>query len=221
MKPYIEFISTIRKADTVKKVQEVTPDMQRKWKEVLSAIPHIRQRFELYEEDKDFFGEFPGFEEAGIKSQELFYQNKLGYHIEGIPSKVVYILQKAVKEIGTDAPNTALYSVYGILFPFAYNKYEHKGEELNLLDIVFAIFKHKFEPLTNRRKSYNEEFYIYGENLIAILPKNIQEEVRGKDIKFDKKIGLYIEENGERQLLRLMNGRIGVTRNDLDLRECI
>lgn len=221
MKSYIEFISVIRKAETVKKVPEVTDEMRQTWKEVLSAIPHIKQRFELYDEDKDFFGEFPDFEKSGIKSQELFYQNKLGYYIEGIPSKVVYILQKAMKEVGTDNPNTALYSVYGILFPFAYNKYQHKDEELNLLDVVFATFKHKFEPLTNRRKSSGDEFYLYDENLIAILPKDIQEQVKGKDIKFDKKLGLYIEDGEQKSLLRLMNGRIGVTRSDLDLRESI
>lgn len=221
MKSYIEFISVIRKAETVKKVPEVTDEMRQTWKEVLSAIPHIKQRFELYDEDKDFFGEFPDFEKSGIKSQELFYQNKLGYYIEGIPSKVVYILQKAMKEVGTDNPNTALYSVYGILFPFAYNKYQHKDEELNLLDVVFATFKNKFEPLTNRRKSSGDEFYLYDENLIAILPKDIQEQVKGKDIKFDKKLGLYIEDGEQKSLLRLMNGRIGVTRSDLDLRESI
>ncbi len=221
MKSYIEFINIIRKADTVKKVPEITDEMRFTWKQVLSAIPHIRQRFELYDEDKDFFGEFPDFEKSGIKSQELFYQSKLGYYIEGIPSKVVYILQKAIKELGSDTPNTTLYSVYGILLPFAYNKYQHKDKELNLLDIVFAIFKHKFEPLTSRRKSYGDEFYVYDDNLIAILPEDIQEKVKGKEIKFDKKLGLYIEEGDSKSLLRLMNGRIGVTKNDLDLRESI
>lgn len=221
MKSYIEFISIIRKAETVKKLPEVTDEMQQTWKEVLSAIPHIKQRFELYDEDKDFFGEFPDFENSGIKSQELFYRNKLGYYIDGIPSKVVYILQKAIKELGTENPNTTLYSVYGILLPFAYNKYEHKGEQLDLLDIVYAVFKHKFEPLTNRRKSCNDEFYVYDENLIAILPKDIQEQVKGKDIKFDKKLGLYIEDGESKSLLRLMNGRIGVTMSDFDLRESI
>lgn len=221
MKSYVEFISIIRKADTVKKVQEVTDDMRTTWKEILSAIPHIKQRFELHDDDKDFFGEFPDFEKSGVKSQELFYQNKLGYYIDGVPSKVVYILQKAVKQIGTDNPNTALFSVYGILLPFAYNKYEHKGEELNLLDIVYAVFKHKFDPLTSRKKSSGDEFYVYDENLIAILPKDIQEQVKGKDIKFDKKLGLYIEDGDNKSLLRLMNGRIGVTRSDLDLRESV
>lgn len=221
MKSYIEFISAIKKADEVKQLQQVTDEMRKTWKEVLSAIPHVKQRFELYDEDKDFFGEFPDFQHSGVKSQELFYQNKLGYYIEGVPSKVIYILQKAIKELGSDCPNTTLYSVYGILFPFAYNKYSHKGEDLNLLDIVFAVFKHKFEPLTNRRKSSGDEFYVYDENLIAILPKDIQEQVKGKDIKFDKKLGLYIEDGGNKSLLRLMNGRIGVTRNDLDLRDSI
>lgn len=221
MKSYVEFINIIRKADTVKKIPEVSEEMRKAWKEVLSAIPHVKQRFELYDEDKDFFGEFPDFDKSGIKSQELFYQNKLGYYIDGVPSKVVYILQKAVREVGTDTPNTALYSVYGILLPFAYNKYAHGSDELNLLDITFSIFKHKFEPLTSRRRSYNDEFYVYDDNLIAILPKNIQEQVKGKDIKFDKKLGLYVEEDGNKSLLRLMNGRIGVTRNDLDLRESI
>lgn len=217
MKSYIEFIDIIRKAETVKSVPEITDDMRRTWKEILSAIPNIRQRFELYSEDKDFFNEFPDFENAGVKSQELFYQNKLGYYIAGIPSKIIFILHQAMYTIGTDNPNTALFSVYGILLPFAYNKYEHKGEELDLLDIVYAVFKHKFDPLTNRRKSSGNEFYVYGENLVAILPKDIHEQVKGKDIKFDKKLGLYIEDNGEKTLLRTMNGRIGITRNDLCL----
>lgn len=221
MKSYVEFINIIRKADTVKKVPEVTDEMRQTWREVLSAIPTVRQRFELYDEDKDFFGEFPDFEKSGIKSQELFYQNKLGYFIEGVPSKIVYILQKAIKELGSDEPNTTLYSVYGILLPFAYDKYNHKGTEMNLLDIVYAVFKHKFEPLTNRRKSSGDEYYVYDSNLIAILPKDIQESVKGYEIKFDKKVGLYIEVDGERTLLRTMNKRIGVTRNDLDLRESL
>ena len=221
MKSYIEFINIIRKANKVKAVPVISDEERQEWKEVLSAIPHIRQRFELYDEDKDFFGEFPDFGKAGLKSSELFYQSKLGYYIEGVPSKVVYILHKALKALGTDTPNTTLYSVYGILLPFAYDKYKHKDKELNLLDIVYTVFKHKFEPLTNKRKSYGDEFYLYDDNLIAILPKDIQEQVKGKDIKFDKKLGLYIEDGDSKSLLRLMNGRIGVTRNDLDLRESI
>ena len=155
----------------------------------------------------------------GINNTELFYSFKLGYTTEGIPSELVYILEKAVREYGTANPNSTLWSCYRLIEKYAEYYFKTENGDMILQDVVYAIFKKKFDFITPRRNISGNEVYVHNKDSIALLPDNILSEINGQKVFYDK-TGLYIGEENH-TLLRLMNGRIGVTVDDFDLRECI
>lgn len=218
---YIEFTrEACRKADGKKlyEVKPFTPEQSKAFRDLLSASETFADTFNKTESAKGFFKHFPDFKEMGIANEELFYAFKLGYTAVGIPSELVYILTKSVKTYGVANPNCTLWTCYKLIKSYADYSYKVGEDILNLQDVIYAIFKNKFDFITPRRNISGSEVYVHNKDSIALLPSDIINAIDGQKVYYDKD-GLYVGE--DKKLLRLMCDRIGITTDDFDLRESV
>lgn len=218
---YIEFTrESCRKVEGKKlyKVKSFTEEQLEAFRQMLSGNASIADMFNRCESAKSFFRHYPDFKEMGINNSELFYQFKLGYGIEGVPSELVFILNKAISTYGIANPNSTLWTCYKLISQYAECSFNLGSEEVNLQEVIYAIFQQKFDFITPRRNISGCEVYVHNKDSIALLPENIINEIDGRKVYYDKD-GLYVGE--DRQLLRLMCGRIGATLDDFDLRESV
>lgn len=187
--------------------------------EFINASPIIKRAFESTDNAKSFYNTFTEFNDLKIWKEEGFYQCKLGYRVPGVPSKIPYILNKAIKTYGVTYPNKTLQSVYKLLKPYANSMFMVEGEQVNLEDVINFIFKMDIEYITPRKLRSGLETYIPNIDKVAIIPDDIYKEVSG-EIRYDSKLGLVCGEDNP-IILRELGGRIGLVKDDLNLSEAI
>lgn len=187
-------------------------------KEVIPAIPTIRDTFKDCESAVDFYKAFPSFKFTGNNSEEAFYRLKLGMKVDGVPSRIIYILRKAIKAHGTEFPNLTLQSVYKLLAQYDDFTFENDGNEITLINVVEYAFGKPVKLITARRPRVDNEVYVANANRIAIIPDDILELVKG-EITFEPSRGLLGEVDNQLVELRILSDRLGVTTDDFDLRK--
>lgn len=187
-------------------------------KEILPANQKVKQVFDSCESAADFFKAFPTFKEIKLNSEEAFYRMKLGMKIDGVPSRAVFIIKKAVKVNGTEFPNLTIQSVYKLLEQYDDFYFINNGLEITLIDIIEFILGKSVKLTTARRLRVDNEVYIKDVDRIAIIPDDILDEVEG-EIHYDPKRGLIGNVHGVETELRILSNRIGVTTDDFDLRK--
>lgn len=187
--------------------------------EILSVSPDlVKVAVDNTDDAKEFYKKFPVFEEIGSKDEEAFYEFKLGKKIDGVPSRLVYILQRAIDVYGTEYPNLTLQSVYKSLVMYDDYYFINNGEEILLSDIIYFMFKHKFDLLTARRLRSGVEVYIPNADRVALIPKDILSKVEGT-VQWDTDKGLMGNVDKQFVILRTVGDRLGVTGDDFDLRK--
>lgn len=153
---------------------------------------------------------------------EIFYAAKLGYYLKGVPSRLVYILHKA-KEMGwTPYVNRQLERVLPLIQTYA-EKYFEGTEKYNVQDVINSEWRINANLLTNVnfKIEYEDgwEVWLPKVERVAVLPKDMGEMLSFKDcerIEYDTRNGLTLDGTP----LRVLGARIGVTKDDFDLREC-
>lgn len=218
---FIDFTSEASKKIEGKelcKIDQFTDEQLELFTEFVSVHPYISDIFSKTESSEYFFKRFPEFKELGIASSELFYSFKLGYNIEGIPSRLVFVINKAIEEYGMSHPNSTLWTCYKLITKYAKYYFKTEDGDLNLQDVLYGLFKTKFDLITPRRNVSGSEVYVHNKDTIALLPEDILTAIDGKKVYYDKE-GLYVGE--EKTLLRIMNSRLGITLDDFDLRESV
>lgn len=219
---YIEFTKNISyKRERLKYKEPNEESVERTiqaLKSVLPAIPKVKQVFDSCESAADFFKAFPTFKQIGCNSEEAFYRFKLGFKIDGVPSRAVYIIKKAIGINGTEFPNLTIQSVYKLLEQYDDFYFINSGNEVTLIDVIEYILAKPVKLTTARRPRVDNEVYIKNVDRIAIIPDDILEEVEG-EISYDAKRGLIGNVHGVETELRILSNRIGVTTDDFDLRK--
>lgn len=219
---YIDFTKNISYKREREKYKEPDEDKvveaYNSLKELLPAMPLLKKTFDSCESATDFFKAFPTFKDVGQNSEEAFYRLKLGMKVNGIPSRIIFILRKAIRENGTEFPNLTLQSVYKLLAQYDDYTFINDGREVTLINVVEYVFGKPVKLITARRLRVDNEVYVADANRIAIIPDDILELVKG-DITFEPNRGLLGEVNGELIELRILSDRIGVTLDDFDLRK--
>lgn len=187
-------------------------------KVLLSTVPQMKQLFDESEDAASFFEAFDVFAKTKTADEEAFYQMKVGYHLNGVPTKVIYILNKAIKENGTEYPNLTLQSVYKLLKKYDDFCFKNNDAEITLVDIIYFVFKDKFDLITPRRNRVGIETYIADSDRIALIPDDITECI-SEEITYDKDRGLITNINGKSVEIRTLPNKIGITTDDFDLRK--
>jgi hypothetical protein len=187
--------------------------------EILSVSQDlVKSALDNTDDAKMFYKMFPVFEEIDCKDEEAFYEFKLGYKIDGVPSRLVYILSCAIKKYGTEFPNMTLQSVYRSLVIYDDYYFVNNGEEILLSDVIYFMFKYKFDLLTARRLRTGVETYIPNADRVALIPDDMIQET-SKEISWDIDKGLVAAKGGSVVILRTVGNRLGVTTDDFDLRK--
>lgn len=153
--------------------------------------------------------------------EELFYTAKTGFFFEGIPSKVVYLLQRAIKRYNT--PNNAINSIDVRVL----SKYLKKGylpENVTLKQVMENLIGREFQTLSESRLAvtYKDcvEVYVRNTDRVLIVPLSLESYFNSREdlehVEYVKNIGVCIQGIP----IRTLKGMLGVTFDEYDLREC-
>lgn len=159
--------------------------------------------------------------------EDVFYSIRLGYQMDGIPSKLVTLLQKA-KSIH-NYPNVSLsmikeddlrvFTAPGVL-----------KDGITLTDIVCNVWKSDVKIMSPYRKrvEHAKDVEIYVEkkienakeklfDTVVLMPKDMSDVIMDNEISnliYDAEKGIILRDI----VLRKVNGRFGITKSDIDMR---
>lgn len=225
MNSYIQFTKDISYKRERKLMKDPYTERTVKCLEVLNDmllnIPQVKSLFDETDVAANFFDNIVTFKEMGLVDEEAFYIRKLKSRMIGVPSRIVYIVNKAIATYGKENPNYTLSSVYKYLLKYDDYLFENERKQYTLLDIIYYLFYDNFDLLTARRLKAGNEIYVESVNKVAIVPNDILSIIDVKTVDYDPKLGLTAIYDGQVTPLRIMCGRIGATTDDFDLRKAI
>lgn len=204
------------------KISDLTNRL-REFSEFLLAFEDVKARFGLTESVKEFTDACPVVK-AFFKREvleEVFYATKAGYFFEGVPSRLTYLLKKALQSY--DTPNKALASINGSrLLP--YLKQGILPEGVTVRTVINNICGYDVRLLTEAKLAVQNmntiEVYVPDVDMVLVLPKEYEGVVGCRSdletVCYEKDRGVLIRG----QLFRTMYGKLGITRDDFDLRKC-
>lgn len=208
------------------KVPKITDSHLTEFKSLLAISRNMSSNFEVLEDANAFFKMFPDVKKLiGAKlCVEVFYACKLGYMYEGIPNKLLYILTKALNQNNREFVNLALNSAVNLLKPYADSSFTCGEEVVTTKDVIENIVGHSVQLITSstpkvKLRGYYE-VYIPNVERIALFPIDIGDMLSYADcerLSFDIGKGIMLDDVP----VRILNNRIGVTKDDFDLRDCI
>lgn len=192
--------------------------------DMLNINEIYKRGLESTERPGEFYNAFALFDEVIVKDkkEELFYAAKLGYFYSGVPSKLVFILKKAVDMTGS--PNLAIEAL-NTPSTVEYLCRSSVECDVTVYQIMCNLFGKSFKLLTSarRRAKFNDwwEYYIPDKDRVCLVPDDIAQGLSSREdlsnLSYDSKKGVCVYE----QPLRLMKGHLGVIKNDFDLRGII
>ncbi len=208
--------------NTTGKVLAASEDVQL-FRKLLTYNDGYFKWFSQTEDYKEFYEAFELFDKAFHKNlkEDVFFAAKLGCIFEGVPSRLAFIIKKALRENPTN--NTAIESIDERTFG-SYLKKGSLPEGITILDVIEQLVGSSVQLISShRRKVENRDgsYDIYVQNVdrIVIVPKDIGDMINSledlKNINYRKGIGVCIDDTP----LRTLNGRVGVTVKEYDLRE--
>lgn len=194
--------------------------------QILNIDESIKLAFDGTEDASRFYRMIPDAKVAlgNTDAESVFYAFKLGYAYTGAPAKLVYVLTKSLNGLGGKYINTAIFGVYQYLRPYVNTQWVSDAGEVTLKDLIENVYNKPIDLLTESKPLIKSddayELYISDVDRIAILPVDIGELISYEDalnVKFDSSVGIVLSGIP----LRSFNGRLGITMDDFDLRECV
>lgn len=201
-----------------------TDDMLNRFIEIAKTSKAYSYYWKITESSQQFWNGCKDIKELFPSEclEDIFFTCKIGKHYEGVPSKLVYLLDKAKNNY--KYPNLSVISIKASdLLEFCY-----EGSLLNctIHDVLCNVWQSDIKLLSSYRKRalFGNAVEIYvsktvGDkqiNRIAALPQDIADSLSDKDISsimFDDKKGLVLGDS----VVRQMSGHVGITMNDFDL----
>lgn len=206
-----------------KKMRFVTQEELNEFRQYLAIDPAYLEALNNTANSDEFFNACPLFQAIPKDLREdLFYAVKLGFTYKNVPSRLVYLLRIALRE--AKSPNLAIEMLNNAQF-HKYLKASALPEGVTVKQIMSNLLGHDFKTFTNARKRVEYkgfyEYYVADADRVLILPEDIakqvssREDINGLNYKPDVGVCLYDKP------LRFFNGRLGITTDEFDLRECI
>lgn len=204
-------------------VSRITAEEFSEFKSLLSYDDAYLVGLKHTESADEFYEAFEIFRECvpDEKKEELFYGMKLGYILEGVPSKLIYILRKAMHEKPT--PTLAMQSINPLVWQSLLRYRLPQGTCIHdIMDELHGDRVMLINPAC-RMIEYEDFAEIYVENVdrIVLVPADITRFVCDpRDlmrVQYLPGRGVCVGDAP----LRTMNNRVGVTLDEFDLREAI
>lgn len=195
--------------------------------DMLRISKTVLDEYSVGDDANAFLKKYPAFARVlgSDKAVECFYAYRLGFSFNGVPNKLVYILDTVNKMSDGTKPNVAIWRGSNYVSRYADKTFvTPDGEEYTVKDVIDNVFGQNVKLLNDfdNKASIENGFEIYVKECdrIALLPTDIGEQLSNEDIQkitYSTKSGLMLGDIP----LRTFNGRLGVTFDDFDLRECL
>jgi hypothetical protein len=213
-----------KKKDTV--VPTITEEDLKLFKRTVATSRIINSMFTNTDSADSFFSLCPDVKQivGGKKCIDCFYACKLGYYMPGISTKLVYIVNKMFKENDKRFVNKAMNTAVPLLRPYVNCAFKYNEDTYTVKDVIENICGHPVQLLNSsvRKISVGDtsEVYIPDVERVALVPEGIagmfsQDDCEQLSFNIDK--GIMLNE----WPIRTLGNRLGITRDDFDLRECI
>lgn len=205
---------------------EFTDDDVKLFTELIGTSPQMLNVFQGVEDSSIFYKTYPDMRKifGTAKSVEMFYAIKSGSYVKGVPAKLVYIIDKMFKEYDKGFINCAINAAVPLLAPYASDVYIVGDTKHKLRTLLEGAVGRDIKLITDecRKVDYDDysEVYIPDVKRVAVLPKDIADAITLPDcekLNYNPKLGVCLADIP----LRGFNGRLGITTDDFDLRECI
>lgn len=208
-----------------KSINVITTEEVKQFQELLLIGKDVMNTFDSLEDSQSFYITYPSIKKImGKNAVECFYASKLKMLYKGVPNKLIYILLKAIKKYGKDNINLALNSVIDYVKSYAEDEYTYDDETYSVKDIIESLTGHSVKLITDsvRAVQVNDYYEVWIPDVckVALIPEDIVKSIDSKDLEnleYSSTLGIHL--NGVP--LRTFNDRLGVTKNDFDLRECV
>lgn len=210
---------------SMQKVPEISDEKILEFKRLLKISSRIEAVYEETEDSNSFFSMYPDIKKilGASVCVELFYAAKTGFYYKGVPAKLVYILHKIATDKHYQSVNIALNSAVKYLQLYCKSKWDYKGEDVGMKQVIDNIFGKSVTLLTESVPKTDAngvcEIWVPNVERVALLPSNIFEKLSYQDCERIEYTPDGLTLNG--MLLRAFNDRLGITKDDFDLRECI
>lgn len=210
------------------KVPTVTQDMCDIFRRIVASSRTMQNVYDMTDDANSFFYMFPDVKKLlGTGTcVEVFYACKLKFVYDGVPSKLVYIVNKMFSECGTIAVNSAINRTLPLLKPYVNDVYNVDGKSVTVKDVIENIAGFPIKLLTSsvpKVKATNcFEVYVRNVERVALLSPAIAKLLpyaECEKIKFDRELGLVIGDGDV--ILRCLCGALGIVKNDFDLTNCL
>ena len=213
--PYIKNTLSLQS----KNIYKTTCTQYQEFHDKVCMYPRAKKTLDVLQHHEDFFSIFVDFSNWFPKKDwaELFYAEKLGYHIEHISSTLLYTVKQALDNY--PAPNLAILQIKSSTLSACF-RHSLFGEEISLYDIISDQIQSNYtvfdkEHLINPMADFTE-IYIIKENMVALLPNDIAEVCDDNFIR-----GVTLSPNGlvsNGVLLKTLCGHRGICNSFYDLR---
>lgn len=216
----------VNKERKLVKVPEVTQELCDEYRRLMNASKSLLHVYETVEDATAFYVMYPSITKiyGSHLANELFYASKLSFLYPGVPCKLSYILNKIFKECGVVHVNDALSRGVKLVQPFVNDTYQCNGDEITVKDVIENFVGGPVKLLTSSVRKVKaadcSEVFVPNVERVALLPAdiaNVLPYAECEKIEFDKQKGLVIGD----VIVRCMNNRLGVTKDDFDLRNCM
>ena len=191
--------------------------------------------FESTDDSNSFFAVCPGVKKivGAFKSVECFYATKLGYYMKNVPMRLVYILNKLNISHQAKYVNVALNSAIPLLSNYAKCKYTAEdGTELDIKSVIENVYGRSIKLINSsmRKVEYDDavELYVPDEKgkagRVALLCPSMAKMLSPEDcekVYYNHSLGITLRTNNGEIPIRTLGNRLGITRDEFDLRECI
>lgn len=219
MAPYIYGEKTTRIGLPTYKVEA---DLYDTAAQFMADTDGVAELLNEYEKPKLFYKSNPDLAYLIPKyaQEEIFYALKNGYTNEHVPSKVLYLLNKAYKSVHS-IPNLIFKVIPEGEFTVMFQ--EDYLDGVTMRDVICSFICEDYSPITYempiKKHDTYAEVYIQDTDMVAAIPVDIASGMSVADVRKLKvrSSGIYIEDIP----LRTLGGRYGAANSIYDLRECL
>lgn len=196
------------------------------FKRTIAISAYNRKLFDSTDDANSFFAVCSDIKQivGAKKCVECFYACKTGFYMKGIPAKLVYVLQKMTKEYGKEFPNVALNGSIQYIKPYVNCLFTVDNKQYDVKDVMENIYGKPIKLINTsvRKVAYGtvSEVYISDAERVAIMPGGISDTMSQEDcekLTYSTEYGIMLGDIP----VRTLGNRLGITKDDFDLRECI
>ena len=206
-------------------IKEIPQEKLIEFKSLIAISKTVESAFETIEDANAFYKMFPYIKKL-IGSNicvEVFYACKLGYFYSGIPAKLLFILNKAIRSGDRMHINATLNKAVNLLRTYCDSQWKTDENVITMKDVIENIVGEPVNLITSSTLKVQAkdcwEVYIKDAERVALVPNDIATMLSYGDcekLQFDIGKGIVLGDVP----IRTLNNRIGITKDDFDLREC-